>query len=73
MALLQTQRNIPETFGELSTTIVSQIISQATYFKAERVDFVSDRYPTVSIKNLDRERIHGDNCSNTGLPLIMIS
>ena len=53
MALLQTLKDIPDTFGNLAEKVVRIIISTAKKARANRVDFVSDTYPLVSIKNID--------------------
>ncbi|CAB4002634.1 Hypothetical predicted protein [Paramuricea clavata] len=56
MALLQMlkARNIPETFGQLADVILKNVIDIAVYNKSQRVDFVTDRYPTVNTKNAER-------------------
>jgi hypothetical protein len=56
MALLQMlkARNIPETFGQLADVVLKNVIDIAVYNKSQRVDFVTDRYPTVSTKNAER-------------------
>ncbi len=56
LALLQTMKDIPQTFGRLAEKILHSIISSARMVSAKRVDFVCDTYPTVSIKNTERER-----------------
>ena len=60
MAFLQTISSIPLTFGELSTLILTQIIKIAVSLRCSRVDFVCDRYPDTSIKNLEREKRAAD-------------
>ena len=47
-------RNIPETFGQLADVILKNVIDIAVYNKSQCVDFVTDRYPTVSTKNAER-------------------
>ncbi len=54
MALLQMLKDIPETFGDLAERVVRIIISSANKPQGSRVDFVSDTYPLVSIKNIER-------------------
>ena len=56
MALLQMlkARNIPETFGQLADVVLKNVIDIAVYNKSQCVDFVTDRYPTVSTKNAER-------------------
>ena len=56
MALLQTLKDIPDTFGDLAEKVVRIIISTAKKARGNRVDFVSDTYPKVSIKNIEREK-----------------
>lgn len=56
MALIQALNNIPATFGELANTILDQVIKLALKYRCSRVDFVTDRYPVISIKNLERSR-----------------
>ena len=54
MALIQTIKRIPETFGDLVESILVRILSSAANSKSTRVDFVCDTYPDISIKNLER-------------------
>ena len=56
MALLQMlkAKNIPETFGQLADVVLKNVIDIAVYNKSRRVDFVTDRYPAVSIKTAER-------------------
>ena len=56
MALLQMLKDILETFGDLAERVVRIIISSAKKAQGSRVDFVSDTYPLVSIKNIEREK-----------------
>ena len=56
MALFQTLKHIPPTFGELAEQIVHIIITSVKKAQGNRVDFISDTYPLVSIKNLEREK-----------------
>ena len=58
MALLQSIQvsRIPATFGALSSMILKQLASLASHHQASRVDFVTDQYPPISIKNCERER-----------------
>lgn len=56
MALLQALGKIPSTFGEVGNLILSNIVSMARHYKCSRVDFVTDTYPSVSIKNIERSR-----------------
>ena len=58
MALLQSLQvtRLPATMGDLATVILKQLFSLATYHHATRVDFVTDQYPSISIKNAEREK-----------------
>ena len=54
MALLQTLPRIPDRFVDLADLTLSAVFKQAG--KARRMDFVADQYPSVSIKNIEREK-----------------
>ena len=54
MAVLQSLKQVPETFEELALAIFHHTISRASL--ARRVDFVTDRYPEISIKHLERTK-----------------
>ena len=54
MALLQTLPRIPDRFIDLADRILSAVIKQAG--EARRLDFVADQYPSISIKNIEREK-----------------
>ena len=54
MALIQTIKHIPDTFGKLVEMILGRILSWASNLKSTRVDFVCDTYPDISIKNMER-------------------
>lgn len=56
MAMMQTLAAIPSTFGELALEILVKVVNAAVYSGCKRVDFVCDRYPKQSIKNLERQR-----------------
>ena len=56
IALLQAMKDVPQTFGDLAEKILEMIVNCARASQATRIDFISDRYPTVSIKNLERSR-----------------
>lgn len=56
MAMMQTLAAIPSTFGELAFEILVKVVNAAVYSGCKRVDFVCDRYPKQSIKNLERQR-----------------
>ena len=56
MAVLQTVNVLPNTFGELAMEVLQKIVNMAISSKSKRVDFVADRYPEHSIKNLERDR-----------------
>ncbi|XP_028391978.1 uncharacterized protein LOC114516648 isoform X2 [Dendronephthya gigantea] len=56
MAIIQSTKKLPSSFGELAEQLFSRMINLAIYHKSSRVDFVVDRYPDVSIKNLERNK-----------------
>jgi hypothetical protein len=56
MAVLQRLTVIPATFGELATNLLTKAVNAAIFSKCKRVDFICDRYPRQSIKNLERVR-----------------
>ena len=59
MALLQSLKNIPSTFEQLAKKILDQVIYCAMSHKSTRVDFVTDTYPVVSIKGVERTKRAG--------------
>ena len=61
MALLQSLKNLPATLGQLAQKILDQLISSAISHKSTRVDFVTDTYPAISIKGIERSRRTGKN------------
>ena len=65
MALLQTIKIIPNTFGDLSKLILQQLMSIADYYYVRRIDFVCDRYPAQSIKDLERNKRGKDGSTLT--------
>ncbi len=56
MAMLQTLTPIPGTFGELAQQLLEKAVNIAVYSNCTRVDFVCDRYPRESIKDLERNK-----------------
>ena len=54
MAVLQSLKNVPETFEELAVTIFHTVVPQRTF--ARRIGFVTDRYSEISAKNPERQR-----------------
>ena len=54
MAILQTIKTIPSTFGELAHKLLVMVVELAMKSEAKRVDFVCDRYPAQSIKDFER-------------------
>ena len=55
MAVLQSLSSSPSTFADLAT-IVFQIVTKPFLSNSKRVDFVTDPYPAVSIKKIERDR-----------------
>ena len=60
MAQVKILPRIPDRFIDLVDLILSAVIKQAG--EARRIDFIADQYPSVSIKNIERER-RGDQDS----------
>ena len=56
VAMLQTLTAIPRTFGELAIQLLIKAVNTAVYLNCGRVDFVCDRYPNLSIKDLERDK-----------------
>lgn len=56
MAILQQIQNIPNTFGELAIDVIKYIVNLSINYKCKNVHFVTDNYPSISIKNSERER-----------------
>jgi hypothetical protein len=56
MAMFQSLSPVPETFGALSEMMLAKTVNSAIHTNCKRVDFVIDRYPQVSIKDLERNR-----------------
>ena len=54
MAILQTIKTIPSTFGELAHKLLVMVVELAMKSEAKRVDFVCHRYPAQSIKDFER-------------------
>ena len=60
MALIQEVADrIPATFGELSTFILSHIMTLGAFYSASHIDFVCDRCFGTSVKNAERSRRAG--------------
>ena len=60
MALIQTIKHIPESFGAFVEVMLKRILSLASNVRSKRVDFVSGVYPDVSIKNIERSKRAGN-------------
>ena len=56
MAILQTIKINVTTFDELAHELLTKIVKMAIFSNAKRIDFVGDRYPVRSIKNLERNK-----------------
>lgn len=56
MALLQTMKTVPNTFGELSQIILNRIVQIASKYETRRIDFVCDRNLEHSIKGTERQK-----------------
>ena len=56
MAVVQAMKGKWRTFGEFADTLFSFLLSLVKQWKAVRLDFVADRYPSLSIKNVERAK-----------------
>ena len=54
MAMLQTLVRVPDRFSELAEMVMTRILIEAG--ETERIDFVGDQYPVISIKNKERNK-----------------
>ena len=54
MAVLQTLSVLPATFCDLAINLLVTIVNMAVFSNCKRVDSVCDRYPSQSIKNMER-------------------
>ena len=69
MAMIQSVKNLPSSFGEFANMLLKMLINLGLQSKSLRIDFVTDTYPDGSIKDLERRmrasdgaaiiRIHG--------------
>ena len=57
MALFQSMKGKVKTFGD---QILDVIVSLGQSFRYRRVDFVGDRYPKISVKDLERQNTAAD-------------
>ena len=58
MAMLQTLVRVPDRLSELAEMVMTRILIEAG--EAERIDFVEDQYPVISIKNTERNKRRRD-------------
>lgn len=58
MAMIQELRvsQLPSTFGELASYLLSKLVKLAETTKSKEIHFVTDQYPSQSIKNAERAR-----------------
>jgi hypothetical protein len=49
MAMLQTIKEVPDTFGALATRLLAKVVNIVISFCSKRLDFVCDRYPAKFI------------------------
>ena len=56
MAVVQAMKGKWRIFGEFADTLFSFLLSLVKQWKAVRLDFVADRYPPLSIKNVERAK-----------------
>ena len=63
MAVIQTLKPLPQTFGDLATKILQLLMIMTRMSGAIRIDFVGDTYPEISIKNFERGKRGGCGAS----------
>ena len=56
MAIVQSMKGKWRTFGEFADTLFSCLLSLVKQWKAVQLDFVADKYPTLSIKSIERAK-----------------
>ena len=56
MAVIQSMKGKWKTYGEFADTLLNNLAKLARKYNSIRLDFVADRYPTLSIKNTERQR-----------------
>ena len=56
MAVVQTMKGKWRTFGDFADSVFAYLLNLAKKWNAVRLDFVVDRYPTLSIKNAERAK-----------------
>lgn len=54
MAVLQSLGDIPATFGDLAVSVFNAVVQRTGM--TSRIDFVTDTYPEISIKNVERAK-----------------
>ena len=67
MALIQTAKKLPASFRELAEHLLTRVVKLGVHQQSSHVDFVIDRYPDVTIKNLERSMQ-----ANTGVTVVDI-
>ena len=48
-------KNMPPSMGDLAARILKQLVFKAHSNGSDTIHFVTDRYPTVSVKNAERK------------------
>ena len=59
ISVLLTMKVRATTFGKLAKDLLAKIVMMANSSNSSRLDFVGDRYPQQSIKDLEREKRSG--------------
>ena len=54
--LLQSLKGTPRTFKELADVVLEQLVSAAVFHSSKRLDFVTNRYPSLSTKTAERQK-----------------
>jgi hypothetical protein len=56
MAVIHAISVVPSMFGYLAELPLKNVLSLANFYQCKRIDFVTDTYPQISIKNVEHER-----------------
>ena len=56
MAVIQSMKGKWKTFGEFANALLNSLVTLARKYNSTQLDFVTERYPLLSIKNAERQR-----------------
>ena len=60
MGVLQQMQNISNIFGDLALCVLKNIVNMGIKYKSKVVHFVTDTYPSLSIKHSEWKRTAGE-------------